>query len=188
MVALCVLDGELESSVNKLDMNARVSWSVVGWNFEHGQLALMEGELLDGLGFEVDSLSNPDQLISNCELKCGHLLAVMVDGDSNGAQPGVVIVGVVRNKESIHLELVIADQVEDGVALTLEGVAEQSSSGQPDGKMWVRANASLFIIVCNQQNITNSTQILHILLQHKFGNWVCGTGPSPPAPNVRSRA
>ena len=61
----------------------------------------------------------------------------MVDGDSNGSQPGVVIIGVIRNKESIHLELVVADEVENGVGLTLKGVAEQSSSRQPDSKVWV---------------------------------------------------
>ena len=71
--------------------------------------------------------------LTGLELECGHLLAVMVDSDSNGAQPGVVIVGVISNKESIHLELVVADKVENGVGSALEGVAEQSSSRQPDG-------------------------------------------------------
>ena len=70
--------------------------------------------------------------LTGLELECGHL-AVMVDSDSNGPQPGVVIVGVISNKESIHLELVVADKVENGVGLALEGVAEQSSSRQPDG-------------------------------------------------------
>ena len=79
----------------------------------------------------------------------------MVDSDSNGAQPGVVIVGVVGNKESIHLEPVIADEVESGVGLTLEGVAEQTSR-QPDGKVWVRANANLSLI--NYKNKKNTTR------------------------------
>ena len=84
----------------------------------------------------------------------------MADGHSNGAQPGVVIIGVIGNKQSIRLELVVADEVEDGVALTLEGVAEQSSSRQLDGEVWVRANASLFIVVCNHKNIiTINSQI-----------------------------
>ena len=43
MVALCEFDGKLQSSVNKLDLNTRVSWSVVGWNFEHAQFAQVEG-------------------------------------------------------------------------------------------------------------------------------------------------
>ena len=137
MVGLCVFDGELKSRVNELNMNTRVSWSVVGWNIEHGHFAVVEGQLLDGLCFEFNSLSNPDQLISSCELECGRLLASVVDGDSNGPQPGVVIIGVIRNKESIHLELVIADEVENGVGLTLKRVAEQSSSRQPDSKVWV---------------------------------------------------
>ena len=47
-----------------------------------------------------------------------------MDSDSNGAQPGAVVFGIVRNKETIHLELIIADEVEDRIALTLEGVAE----------------------------------------------------------------
>ena len=89
---------------------------------------IVEGQLLDGLGFKCYSLSNPDQLISSCELECGNLLAIVVNSNSNGTQPGVVIVSVIGNKESIHLELVIADEVESGIRLTLEGVAEQSSS------------------------------------------------------------
>ena len=128
-------------------MNTRVSWSVIGWNIKHGQLATVEGQLLDGLGFKLDSLSNPDKLVSSCELECGNLLAIVVDSNPNGTQPGVVIVSVIGNKEGIHLELVVTDEVESGVRLTLEGVAEQSSSRQPDGKVRVRANASLFIIV-----------------------------------------
>ena len=101
---------------------------MVGWSFEHAQFAVLEGQLLDRLGFQVDSLSDPYHLISSCELECGHLLAILVDSDSNGAQPGVVVFGVIRNKETIHLELIIADKVEDGITLTLEGVAEESSS------------------------------------------------------------
>ena len=74
----------------------------------------------------------------------------MVDCNSNGAQPGVVIICVIRDKESIHLELIVVDEVENSVGLTLEGVAEKSSSTQPDGKVWVRTNESLFIIICNE--------------------------------------
>ncbi len=156
MVGLCELDGELQSRLDKLDMNSRISWCVIGRNFEHGQLGLLEGQLLDGLGFNLHPLSDPDQLTSSCELECGHLLVVVVDSDSNGAQPDVVMIGVIGDKESIHLKLVIADKIENGVSLTLEGVAEQSSSRQPDGKVWIRANASLFIIICKEQNITFS--------------------------------
>ena len=124
VVALCEFDGELESGIDKLHVNTGVFWSVVGWNFEHAQFALLEGQLLDGLGFKHHPLSNLDQLISSRELECGHLLAAMADSDPNGAQPGIVIVSIIGNKESIHLELVIADEVENGVGLTLEGVAE----------------------------------------------------------------
>ena len=46
--------------------------------------------------------THPDQLISNCELECGPLFAALVDSDPNGAQPGVVVFGIVRNKETIQ--------------------------------------------------------------------------------------
>ena len=60
MVALCELYSELQSCIYKLDRNTRVSWSVVGWDFEHAQFAVVEGQLLDCLGFKVNSLSDPD--------------------------------------------------------------------------------------------------------------------------------
>ena len=151
MVILCKSDNKINPRVNKGHMNVRVSGTVPKRKFQKRQLPSTENQFLDGSCIKLDSLSDPDKLISSCELECGHLLAVLADSDSNGAQPGVVIVGVVRNKESIHLKLVIADQVEGGVALTLEGVAEQSSSRQPDGKMWVRANASLSLINYNKK-------------------------------------
>ena len=64
-----------------------------------------------------------------------------------------MVISVIGNKESIHLKLVVAEEVENGVGSTLEGVAENSSSRQPDGKVWIRANASLLVIVCSPQSI-----------------------------------
>ena len=76
----------------------------------------------------MDPLSDPDDLISSCELESGGLVSIMEGGDSNGSQPSVVPVGIIRNKESIHLELVVADKVEGGVFKTLECVAEKITS------------------------------------------------------------
>ena len=100
----------------------------------------MEGQLFDSLGFHLNFLSDPDELISRCELKRGGSLGIifMVEGsDSDGTEPSVVPVSVVRNKEGVHLQLFIAHQVESGVLYALEGVAEQVSSGNSDGKVWV---------------------------------------------------
>ena len=71
------------------------------------------------------------------------------------SQVAIVAISVIENKESIHLELVVADEAENGVGLTLESVAEQSSSGQPDGKVWVRADPSLFLTNAWPQSITD---------------------------------
>ena len=51
----------------------------------------------------------------------------MEDSNSNGPQPSVVIGSGIWNKKSIHLKLVIADEVEGGVVQSLESVAEQIS-------------------------------------------------------------
>ena len=75
----------------------------------------------------------------------------MADGDSNGAQPCVIVIGVVRNKEGIHLKLVIVDEIEGGVYETLKAVAEQRSSRQPDGKVGVRTNPSLSSVVYKEK-------------------------------------
>ena len=64
-----------------------------------------------------------------------------------------MVIIIIGNNESIHLKLVVTEEVENSVRLTLEGVAENSSSRQPDGKVWVRANASLLVIVCSPQSI-----------------------------------
>ena len=145
-VILCKSDNKINPRVSKGHKNARISRTVLERKFQKRQLPTAKNQFLDGPCIKLNPLSDPNLSISSCELECGHLLAVMADSDSNGAQPGVVIVCVIGNKESIHLELVVADKVENGVGLALEGVAEQSSSRQPDGKVWVRANASLSLI------------------------------------------
>ena len=78
----------------------------------------------------MDPLSDPDDLISSCELESGGLVSMMEGSDSNGSQPSVVPVDIdiIRNKESIHLELVVADKVEGGVFKTLECIAEKITS------------------------------------------------------------
>ena len=124
----------------------------------------MEGELLDGLGLHLNSLSNPDELISCCELECGGL--VLVEGsDPDGAEPSVVPVGVVWNKESVHLQLVVADQVEGGVVYALEVVAEQVSPRQSDGKVWIRTKAHLGPVVCKERQ------------KYKIPSQCCNTTP-----------
>ena len=96
-------DGEVELRVEKHDLNTRVSGRVVGWNSEHGQLAVTEGELLDGLCIEHNLSSDLDELVSSGELECGGLVAILEGSDSDGSQPGVVVIGSIRNKQSIHL-------------------------------------------------------------------------------------
>ena len=50
----------LESMISEVHLNMRVLLRFVGWSLENGELTLVEGQLL---GIELDSLSNPDQLI-----------------------------------------------------------------------------------------------------------------------------
>ena len=161
MVVFGESNSEVEIGVYELDLDARVPGSAVGWHLKHGQFAIVEGELLDGLCLHLDSIPDCDELICRCELDTSRLLAVMEDGDSNRAKPSVVPVGVVRDKEGIHLELLVADQVEGGVVDTLECVAEKVASREPDGKVWVRAHAHLRTVVCNRviQQSTNNSKL-----------------------------
>ena len=72
-------DGEVEIRLDKLDLHTWVLWGVIGWNFDHGQFAVVKRELLDGLGVHLNSLPDPYELIRGCELeRCG-LVAVMED-------------------------------------------------------------------------------------------------------------
>ena len=148
MVVFGESNSEVEIGVDELDLDARVPRSAVGGHLKHGQFAIVEGELLDGLCLHLDSIPDCDELICRCELDTCRLLAVVEDGDSNRAKPSVVPVGVVGDKEGIHLELLVADQVEGGVVDALERVAEEVASGEPDGKVWVRAHAHLSTVVC----------------------------------------
>ena len=148
MVVLGKSDSKVQLRIDKLHTDTRVELSVVGWNFENSQLALVEGQLLNSPCIELDSLSDPHKSISSCELEC---CPISQDGDSNGAQPSAVVISVVGDKESIHLELFVAEEVEDGTVHTLEGVAEQTTSRQPDGKVWVRPNTHLSLIVCKDR-------------------------------------
>ena len=90
MAVLGKSNGERALGINELHLNTRVSLGVVGWNLENRQLALVEGKLLDGRCIWLDSFSNPDQLISSCELECDHLPFIMEGNNSHRTQPGVV--------------------------------------------------------------------------------------------------
>ena len=137
MMLLGKSNGEVEIGISNLHLDPRVSSSVARWHSEKGRFAVVEGDLLDGVGSDWITLSDLDKLIVGCELQGRHLLPVMEDSHSNGSQPRIVPGGLIRDKESIHLKLSVADQVEGGVVCSLEGVAEQLSSRQPDGKVWV---------------------------------------------------
>ena len=65
MAVLGESHSEGEPGVDIVHLNTRVSLGVVGWNLENGQLALVEGQLLDGLCVNLDYRSNPNQLISS---------------------------------------------------------------------------------------------------------------------------
>ncbi len=124
MVILCKADNEINSRVLKRHMDARMSGTVFERKLQKRQLPTAENQFLDGSCVELDPLSDLGQLIGARELERGDLLAVMVDCDSNGAQPRVFVIGLVGNKESVHLELFAADEIEGGVHETLEAVAE----------------------------------------------------------------
>ena len=89
----------------------------------------------------------------------------MEGSDPDGAEPSVVPVGVVWNKESVHLQLVVADQVEGGVLYALEVVAEQVSPRQSDGKVWIRTKAHLGPVVCKERQ------------KYKIASQCCNTTP-----------
>ena len=127
MAVLGKPDCEVEVRVNKLNLNMRVSGGMVGWNLENSQFTIVERKSLNSLCLELDSLSYTEKLINSSEQKCVHLLPFVEDSNSYGSQPSVVIGSGIWNKESIHLELIIAEEVEDAVMQSLESVAEQVS-------------------------------------------------------------
>ena len=146
MVILGKSNDEIELRVNELHLNTRVLSSAVGWNFMHRQLSLVEGQLFNGVCIKCDPLSNNNLVMSSNELQRHRLASIMENSNSNGSKPCVVPIGIVGNKESIHLKVAIAQQIENGVVATLEAVAEQLSFRQPDGKVWVRPNQNLYQI------------------------------------------
>ena len=138
MMVLGKSNGEVEISIGKLHLDPRVSSCVARWHSENGRFATaVKGDLLDGVGSDWITLSDFDKLIVGRKLQGRRLLPVVDDSHSNGSQPCIVPGGLIRDKEGIHLKPSVADQVEGGVVCTLEGVAEELSSGQPDGKVWV---------------------------------------------------
>ena len=109
----------------------------------------MERDLANSVGINFKSRSDDNCVVCSYELECGHLLAIVVDSDTNGTNPCVVDTTRVWNKESIHLELTVADDVEGGVVLSLEGVAEKTAFRKTNAKVWVRTNACVFSVVCS---------------------------------------
>ena len=119
------------------------------WYLHNGKLALSERDLAHSVGIQFNARSNDNCVVRRYELECGHLPAVVVDSDTNGTNPCVVDTARVWNKEGVHLKLTVADDVEGGVVLSLEGVAEKTAFRKTNAKVWVRTNAHIFCVVCS---------------------------------------
>ena len=163
-----VESGEL--GINEFHLNTRVLSRVVGCNFMHNQLSrLVERQLLDSHCIEFDPLSISDQVISSYELECGYLVAIIEDSNSNRPQPaGVNCPNWAQSSGTksafIDLNVVIAQQVEDGAVLTLEAVAEQTSylqvtRWQSVGQTLSQTQLNLYTRKCERDERVVSSQL-----------------------------
>ena len=141
-------DGEFEIGVLEFDSDTGRTRGAVR-RINHCKSSLIESDLTHSVGIKFNSRFDDNHFVCSYELECGCLFAIVVDSDTNGTNPCVVDTTRVWNKESVHLKLTVADDVESGVVLSLEGVAEKTAFRKTNAKVWVRTNAYIFSVVCS---------------------------------------
>ena len=61
----------------------------------------------------------------------------VLDDNSEGADPSNLVALRIGDKKSVHVDFFVADEVEGKAVLSLHSVAEEFSTLQEDGEMWV---------------------------------------------------
>ena len=132
------LDAETELHVHQVNTHHRLLVTFYWRSLGNDQLPILEGQFLDVMSFEIHLVVDVNQVLDGFEPQLGPvglLVAVMVDDDAHIAQPGHLLSFGIRNKHGIHIEPLVADEVEGKVVLSLDCVAEQLSIWKTHGKV-----------------------------------------------------
>ena len=137
------LDTEAQLNVSEIDTDKRLlvplNWRSLG----DCEFPVFNGDLLDVPSLQHHLVVDVDLVLDGLETEPGHvgfLVSVVVDDDPHGPQPGHLLSVCVGNKHGVHVELLVADEVEGKPVLSLDCVAEGPPRGQRHCKVRVITN------------------------------------------------
>ena len=134
------LDAEAQLNVSEIDTDKRLlvplNWRSLG----DCEFPVFNGNLLDVPSLHHHLVVDVDLVLDGLETEPGHvgfLVSVVVDDNPHGPQPGHLLSECVGNKHGVHVELLVADEVEGKPVLSLDCVAEGPPRGQRHCKVRV---------------------------------------------------
>ena len=116
------LDGETEGHIMQIHEHFRILETLDGRSFGDCQFAIGKGQLLDVSSTELHLVTDVDLIFlgDKPQRRGIRLLVTAVhSSDTNGTHPGDFRPAGVWQKHGVHLDLLIADEVEGKVVLSL---------------------------------------------------------------------
>ena len=121
------LDAETQLYIFQLNVHKRLLVTFSRWSFRDDQLSVLKCDFFDVSCLKNHLVVNVDLVFDGLETELGHvgfLVAVVVDDDAHCPQPGHLLSVCIGNKHGIHVELLVADEVEGKAVFSLDSVAE----------------------------------------------------------------
>ena len=137
------LDTEAQLHVFEVHTHKRLLVPFTWWCFRDYQFAIDKCDSLDVSRLQNHLVVNVDGVLDGLKAEFGHiglLVAVVVDDDTHGPQPGDLFSECVGNKHGIHVDLLVADQIEGKAVFSLDSVAEGLAGGESDCKVRIVSN------------------------------------------------
>ena len=127
------LDAEAQLHVVEVHSHERLLVALCWRRLRDHQFPVLDGDLLDVSGLKDHLVVDVDLVVDGDEAQLGHvapLVGVVLHHDAHGPQPRHLLAVRVGNEHGVHVDLIVADEVEGESVLSLHGVAQGLSGSQ----------------------------------------------------------
>ena len=132
------LDGEAELDVLKIHVHRRILEAFCWRGLRDDELAIGEGQLLDIPSLQRNLVPDVDRLVLGFEPQScaiGPPVAALAYDDPDRSQPRDFLSARIRHKHGVHVDHLVANQIEGEAVFSLHRVTEQLSAGQCNAEM-----------------------------------------------------
>ncbi len=136
-------DAEAQCKVLEVNVHLGVFEAFHWRSLGDGQLSIIESQLLNVHGLQLNLVIDVDLPLQSLEPHGSGIrlfIAIALDNDPHGTEPCDFLSARIWYKLGIHLNFVIADEVESKTMLSLHRVAEHLSIRHSNTEMWIITN------------------------------------------------